>query len=110
VSHVATVRPAGAGGRLIGCRPWPHPNASLRGHCDIDFGGWVVCEIPIFRRGDGSISAGSPSAAKVDAEGRQRVLPNCKRDWWSVIKFEGDGRQRWERAILGALMAAEIEP
>jgi hypothetical protein len=104
------VRQPGGGARLVEYKPWPHPNASLIGHASVDFSGWIVCEIPIFKRADGSISAGSPSAAKIDSEGRQRILPNGKRDWWAVVRFEGDGRERWNRAVLGALADAGIVP
>jgi hypothetical protein len=51
--------------------PWPYPNSSLIGHCEVIFaGGWVVSGIPVFRRSDGSLSVGQPNAAQLDRDGR----------------------------------------
>jgi hypothetical protein len=103
-------RQPGSRARLVKYEPWSLPNASLIGHASIDFSGWVVARIPIFRRDDGSLSAGGPSAAEVDAEGRQR-LNNGKRRYWSVVTFaSSDAWDRWQRAVLGALAAGGITP
>ena len=73
--------------RVVEWRPWPLQNSSLIGHCDVAFaGGWVVHGIPVFRRANGSLSVGVPSAAQLDAE----------------------GRGRWQRLVGGALAEAGI--
>jgi hypothetical protein len=93
-----------AGVRLVRYDPWPFPNASLIGLAKIDFNGWVIARIPIFRRGDGSLSVGTPNAPEVDLDGRQRVRDDGKRQYWAVISFaNADAKERWQRAVLGAL-------
>jgi hypothetical protein len=90
-------------------RPWSQPNNSLIGHATIAFtGGWTVSSIPIFRRADGSLSAGVPNAAQLDGEGRVK-LRDGKRVYTAVITFaDADARSRWNRAVLGALADAGI--
>jgi hypothetical protein len=111
VSDVTTtVRPPPTVARLVEYKSWPQANSALIGHATVDFGGWIVCEIPVFRRGDGGLSTAGPSAASVDKDGRQKTLPNGKREYWAAIRFEGDGKERWERAVLGALAAAGVTP
>ncbi|HEY5299764.1 MAG TPA: hypothetical protein VIJ55_03715 [Acetobacteraceae bacterium] len=89
--------------RLISWTPWLAPNPSLVGHADVDFDGWVVFRIPIFRRKDGGLSAGAPSAAEVDRDGVQQRDAAGKRKFWAVISFSGVGKERWQRAVLAAL-------
>lgn len=103
------VRQPGSGARLVEYKPWPYQNPSLIGHATVDFSGWLVHRIPIFRRGDGTLSAGGPNAAEVDREGQQKEHAG-KRQWWKVVTFEGDGSERWNRAVLGALDAAGVVP
>jgi hypothetical protein len=106
----ALPRQPGDGAKLIAFRPWDRPG-SLRGHADIDFAGWQVMRVPIFVRGDGSLSVGSPSAAEVDGDGRQRLGEGGKKQYWPLIRFrDRDARQRFERAVLGALDAAGVVP
>jgi hypothetical protein len=95
--------------RLIEWKPWPFDNPSLIGHCAIAFaGGWVVHLIPVFRRGDGSLSVGVPNAAQLDAEGRIKQRDG-KRDYKPILTFEtAEARERWQRMVLGALAAAGI--
>jgi len=104
------VRQPGAGARLVKYEPWPFPNPSLIGHATVDFSGWIVSKIPIFRRSDGSLSAGVPNAAEVDRDGRQKERDG-KKQYWSVITFvDGDAKERWMRAVLNALATGGIVP
>jgi hypothetical protein len=95
--------------RLIEWKPWPFDNPSLLGHCAIAFsGGWCVNSIPIFRKGDGSLSVGVPNAAQIDSDGRIKVRDG-KRQYVAVLSFEtAEGRARWQRMVLGALAAGGI--
>jgi hypothetical protein len=95
--------------RLIEWKPWPRPNTLLLGHATVDFGGWIISKIPVFRRGDGTLSAGSPSGADVDGDGQQRRETDGKPKWWTVITFATpDDRKRWSCVVLGALDDARI--
>jgi hypothetical protein len=84
-------------------------NPSLIGRATIAFaGGWIVSAIPIFRRGDGSLSAGVPSSAQLDADGHIKVRDG-KRQYVSVIFFEtAEAKARWARMVLGALAEAGV--
>lgn len=95
--------------RLIEWKPWPLPNPSLIGHASVSFsGGWVVHRAPVFRRGDGSLSVGTPNAPELDGDGRIKMRDG-KRQYWPVITFENnEARDRWQRSILAALVAAGI--
>jgi hypothetical protein len=107
----AIPRQPGAGARLVTFEPWPHPNPSLVGHATVDFSGWVVSRIPIFRRSNGSLSAGVPSCPQVDTDGRVRVDAEGKRQYAAVITFTSrDGKARYEKIVLGALADAEVAP
>jgi hypothetical protein len=75
---------AGGGAVLVRWQPWPHPNNSLAGHATVDFRGWVLLNIPVFRGRDG------------------------KRQFRPTMNFTGDGKARFERAVLGALAAAGV--
>jgi hypothetical protein len=79
------------------------------GHASVAFaGGWVVHGIPVFRRADSSLSVGVPNAAQLDAEGRIKQRDG-KRDYKSILSFEtAEGRERWQRMVLGALAAGGI--
>jgi hypothetical protein len=84
-------------------------NPSLIGRATIVFaGGWIVSAIPIFRRADGSLSAGVPSSAQLDADGRIKVRDG-KRQYTPILTFESaEAKARWQRMVLGALAAAGI--
>jgi hypothetical protein len=94
---------------LVEWKPWSQPNPSLLGHCAVAFtGGWVVHGIPVFRRGDGSLSVGVPNAAQLDSEGRIKQRDG-KRDYKSILTFETtEARERWARMVLGALASGGI--
>jgi hypothetical protein len=58
--------------RLVKRKPWSFENPEFIGHCSVAFaGGWVMHKVPVFRRGDGTISAGVPSIPHL---GGARVL------------------------------------
>jgi hypothetical protein len=84
-------------------------NPSLIGRATIAFvGGWVVGGIPVFRRADGSLSAGVPNSAQLDAEGRIKVRDG-KRQYASILTFEtAEAKARWGRMVLGALAEAGV--
>jgi hypothetical protein len=83
---------------------------SLIGKATVQFrNGLVVAGVPVFRRGDGSLSVGTPDAPLVDADGQQLRDADGKRRYAKVISFATqDGRERWNRTILGALADAGI--
>ena len=85
-------------------------NPSLVGRATIAFaGGWVVVGTPIFRRVDGSLSAGVPSSAQLDAEGRIKIRDG-KRQYTPILTFESaEAKARWQRMVRGALADAGIE-
>lgn len=66
--------------QLLKWTPWPFDNPSLLGHCSVTFSGWTIHNVPVFRKADGSLSVGTPSAAEIDREGhikggRQAAIP-----------------------------------
>jgi hypothetical protein len=90
--------------RVLHFAPWPSSNQSLHGHADIEFaGGWRIGAIPIFRRADGSLTAGVPSVPELDSEGRVRLDNDGKRRF-----AHSDARHRWRRMIAAALADAGI--
>jgi hypothetical protein len=95
--------------RLVSWTPWPFPNSSLVGHCAVAFaGGWIVHQIPVFRRTDGNLSVGVPNAAQLGAEGRIKQRDG-KRDYKPILTFEtAEGRERWQRLVTGALATGGI--
>jgi len=96
--------------RLVDWKPWPVPNSSLIGHATVSFSGWTVHRVPIFRRGDGSLSAGRPNAAEIDADGRIKTDANGKKQYWPVLTFEtADARERWQRSVLAAIRQGGID-
>jgi hypothetical protein len=94
---------------LVAWKPWPQPNPSLLGHCAVAFaGGWVVHDIPVFRRADGTLSVGAPNAAQLDTDGRIKQRDG-KRQYTALLSFETtEARERWQRLVLGALAAGGI--
>lgn len=95
--------------RLVAWKPWPFENPSLIGHCSVAFaGGWTIHAIPVFRKGDGSISPGTPDIPQLDREGRIK-LRDGKRWYEKALTFETtEGRERWRRMVLAALADAGI--
>lgn len=89
--------------------PWTATqNAHLLG---VFSGGGCVRDIPIFRRNDGSLSAGVPNIPKLDREGRVRLKADGKRDYVSVISFTTNiARARWNELVLAALRDGGINP
>jgi hypothetical protein len=97
--------------RLRDWKPWTLPNPSLIGHATVTFNsGWTINSIPIFRRGDGTLSAGPPSVPILDADGRHKRDAVGKKSYAAVITFEGTGRDLWNKTVLRALADAGINP
>lgn len=95
--------------RLVSWDPWPF-ESDLLGYCAVDFSGWQILRVPVFRRKDGELSAGIPTSPQVDRDGNAMRDVNGKRKYAPLMAFSGDGKARWERAVLGALCAAGIAP
>lgn len=94
--------------RLVEWKPWLGGNSSLIGHVTVNFSGWIIHRTPVFRRGDGSLSVGTPNAPEIDADGRVKMRDG-KRVYSPIITMEnGEVRDRWSRAILAALAAGGI--
>jgi hypothetical protein len=86
-------------------------NPSLVGRATIAFsGGWIVNSIPVFRRTDGSLSAGPPSIPIVGTDGvHQRDADSGKKRYAAVITFaDADAKRRWDRTVVTALADAGI--
>jgi hypothetical protein len=108
---ISPQRQPGAGARLVDYRPWPLPNPSLIGHATVDFNGWIVAKIPVFRRADGSLSIGGPNAPEIDSKGRARLRDDGKPAYFAIVSFAGaDARERWQRVVLTALADAGVAP
>jgi hypothetical protein len=96
--------------RLLEWKPWSAPDNALLGHATVSFSGWVVHKIPVFAKKGGGLSVSGPSAPDIDAQGRVKLGDDGKRRYWKVLTFEGnDARERFERAVIGALAAARID-
>jgi hypothetical protein len=93
--------------KLVEWKPWPNENSSLIAHVSVSFSGWKVNKIPVFRGADGSLSVGAPDIPEIDASGRVRMTEDGKRKYQPLIQFEtNEARERWRRAIQGAIVAA----
>jgi hypothetical protein len=105
-ADIRTARPP-LGCRLAARTPWPVENQHLFGHCLICFwGGWLVRQVPVFRRKDGSIGIGTPNNADLDRDGRVRLGFGGKRPYRPIITFEDTAG----RAILAAPADAGLSP
>jgi hypothetical protein len=95
--------------RMLEWRP-AAGNSSLLGKATIRFnGGWIVTGVPIFRRADGSLSAGTPDAPLVGPDGVQLVDDAGKNRYARIISFETpESRRRWNDAVVDAVTAAGI--
>jgi hypothetical protein len=63
-----------------------------------------VHSIPIFRRADGDLSAGTPSVPLMGADGTHLRGADGKKRYVPIVTFENeDARSRWNAAILAAL-------
>jgi hypothetical protein len=85
-------------------------NPSLIGKATVTFaGGWTVPSIPIFKRADGSLSAGTPSYPVVGPDGVQQRDEAGKRQYTAALFFtDNQGRRRWSELVLAALADAGI--
>jgi hypothetical protein len=94
--------------RLVNWRLTPRPGGALLGYATVDFSGWTIVDIPIFRDADGSLAVGTPSAPDLGPDGRQRERDG-KRQWRPILTFSApDARARRQRAVLAALDAGGI--
>lgn len=100
-------RPASAA-RLVNFRAALRSGTSLPGYAAVDFGGWVVNEIPIFRGADGRLSPGVPTAPDIGPDGRQRERDG-KRQYRKILTFPAQNRfLRYQETVLLALAHAGI--
>jgi hypothetical protein len=88
---------------LLSWSLWPFANATLIGHAEADFGGWIIAKIPVFRKADGGLSVGVPTAAEVGRDGVQSRDRDGRRRFTPVMRFSSDGLARWQHAVLPAL-------
>jgi hypothetical protein len=96
--------------RLLNYRPWSRPG-SLIGHADVAFGSLQILRIPLFRKADSTVGVGVPSCPELGPDGRVRTDDSGKRLYWPLVTFaDADARERWQRAVLGALDAAGVTP
>jgi hypothetical protein len=102
-------RPAERIARMLEWRP-SAGNSSLLGKATIRFaGGWIVSGIPIFRRADGSLSAGTHDAPLVGPDGVQLLDDAGKGRYGKVISFDGtEARRRWNDAVIAAVSEGGI--
>ena len=100
VGHQVDLPPIPRIARLVEWRPW-NGSTSLIGHCTIAFsGGWEIREVPIFRTGDGGISAGAPSIPKLDRDRKVRIKPDGKHDYSALSFSNPEARERWQSAVV----------
>lgn len=85
-------------------------NPTLAGRCTVTFGGgWTIAGVPIFRRADGTLSAGVPSIPLLGADGTHLRDDSGKKRYLPIVTFESDeARTRWRDAIADALADAGI--
>jgi hypothetical protein len=89
MTHALTV---GSQARLVTYRPWSGTDPYLIGHADIDFDGWIIHRIPIFRRKDGTLNCGQPDTVREDGGHSTLVTFATK-----------EAKARWHDAVLAAL-------
>jgi hypothetical protein len=88
---------------LVEWRAWQGENPRLCGHCDIRFGEYVVCGIPIFLSSDGTWSPGFPAVPKLDGEGRVKMFRGRPTYYPVIAADTAEAREAWRVAILTAL-------
>jgi hypothetical protein len=90
--------------RLIAYRPWSG-DPWLIGHADIDFDGWIIHRIPIFRRKNGELSVGVPDTVVLHNDGSPKEIGG-RLLHAPLISFSSDeAKARWRSAVLTALAA-----
>lgn len=82
----------------------------LVGKATIEFpGGWIVAGIPVFRRQNGTFSAGAPDVPIIDSDGKHCVDDRGKKRYAKIITFANDAaQQRWERLVIDCV-TGEVE-
>jgi hypothetical protein len=101
---IASPRPIERVVRMLEWRP-AAGNSSLLGKATVRFaGGWIVAGIPIFRRADGTLSAGTPDAPLVGPDGQHLTDDAGKRRYGKIISFDGaEAGRRWNDMVLAAV-------
>lgn len=95
---------------LLSWSLWPFANVTLIGHADVDFDGWIITKIPVFRKANGGLSVGVPTTAEMGRDGVQARDRDGRRRFAPVVRFSGDGLARWQHAVLTALDEGGIVP
>ena len=100
---LALLTPDGA--RLLTYRPWSGSDPYLIGHADIDFDGWVVHRIPIFRKKDGTLSVGVPDTVVLDRDNTAKKIGGRLLHSSLVTFTDNTAKARWRSSVLAALAA-----
>jgi hypothetical protein len=86
-------------------------SGALLGKCTVAFrNGLVISGVPVFRKGNGGVSIGTPDCPLVDGQGMQLRDPETgKRRYGKVVSFAThEARERWNATIAAALADAGI--
>jgi hypothetical protein len=89
--------------RLVNYQPWRGTDPYLIGHAAVDFDGWIIHRIPVFRRKDGTLNVSAPDTVVLDRDGAVRKIKDrlLRR---TLITFSDDAaHERWKAAVLAAL-------
>jgi hypothetical protein len=89
----------------------PFGSGALLGKATVEFrNGLVISGVPVFRKGDGSLSVGTPDCPLVDSQGMQlRDADTGKRRYGKVVSLATqEARERWNATITSALADAGI--
>jgi hypothetical protein len=86
-------------------------SGALLGKATVQFrNGLVIAGVPVFRKGNGGVSIGTPDCPLVDSQGMQLRDPDTgKRRYGKIVSFATrEARERWSATITTALADAGI--
>jgi hypothetical protein len=91
--------------RLISLKPAPRSGSALYAYVTVAFGALVINDIPLFRTENGGLSVGVPGVPELGPDGRQREQDGRKK-YRPILGFLTlEGRRRYERMVLDAVVA-----
>jgi hypothetical protein len=103
VSNILPLDQPRQSARLVSYQPWRGTDPWLIGHAAVDFDGWIINRIPVFRRKDGTLNVGVPDTVVTDRDGTARKVGG-RLLHASLITFSDDAaKARWKAAVLAAL-------